>query len=182
MGLLRTTCDRCGTTLWRWSDHRFRKCRKIQDKKKVEEQDLTPIPNPPHNIERYEQERWLKNHGFPVENLFRHPYSDRFTSQEGREALSNVEFADRRKTSRGVGLSIKESTERGEDTYIECWDDDFIIEIDSEYSSEALDKYDRHLVTDGDPVEDDEPPTVYTASYAKLGTVHVKEQMIASKI
>lgn len=189
MGLLRTTCDQCGTDLWRWSSHRYRECKIIQDKQKAEEQDLIPLHSVPEDIDDYVYRSWLENHGYPVERLkHNHPPFHYYTSKEGRKALDNVEFINPRETRPATSFTVDERIDRGDTTYLKSnYGTEIIVEVYEDYPTEKLLDSDGWrggeliVKTEEDPLETDKT-TTYTQEFAKIGTAYIKENLLASEI
>lgn len=183
MGFLSSTCDTCGTEVWLFQKHSHRECFEEKQKKRVEQEDLMPIPNPPHDVSDYIYEKWLTNHKYPVERLHYHPHETKYTSREGRQALSGVDFEPSTKISGKFAVIPNRIIERGDSTYVECIEEDILIKLNNNYPSESIDRYTVHFLLDENPHESDqEGIQVYTSSFARVGTAYIKDSLVASRL
>jgi hypothetical protein len=150
MGLLSSTCEKCGSDVWLFQKHPREKCWRKEAKNKVRENNLYPIPDTPEHIDEHTYVEWLRTHQYPVENLLYHPHNTKFTSKEGREYLDEIHFSPIH-IGDSFDVIAKEIINKNTSQFIVCRNYDILIEIKDTYSIEGLKKYKRSLLLDGDP-------------------------------
>lgn len=181
MGLLSSTCEKCGTDVWLFQKHPREKCWRKEAKNKVREENLHPRPSPPDHISDFVYKQWLRNHNYPTESLLYHPHNTKFTSKEGRNYLDQITF-NPTPLDKSLDVTPKEVIDRGDSKFLSCRRYNILIEIKDTYPTERLKQYKSPILLDGDPHEDEEPPTAYTVSGAEIGTAHIKDELIAARI
>lgn len=181
MGLISSECETCGTKVGFFQDHPLRECVKESAKKKVNENDLVPVPV--NEAEGQTYQNWLENHKYTFKSLTRHPQFTAFTSEKGRNDLGDIEFQKSNRHQQYC-LQPQKLVKHNGDYYINC-KYDLIIKVADTYPKKALRGYikNRRLWVEKDPQKADETPLqTYTKSDAKVGKAYTKNELVATNI
>lgn len=188
MGILRYTCENCGSKLWKFQKHPDLECKKQEHRQKAQETDLYPVAiDTTSASEKFVRERWLRNHGYEYKTLTHDPKFSRYTSQQGLFDLNTIEFKERSEVDINHTVNVINVTERNGTYYLET-NLDILIEVDEKYPDQAIENIknqDNPRLTIGtkeNPKKVPETTAYCNDPLVEIGTAHTKKHLVAKEL